>query len=47
MAIWPKMASIWVSPETAIKMKHSGEGIKLIRLSTRNESKNGLIAYFP
>ena len=33
MAIWPKMPSIWVSPETAIKMKHSGKGIKLIRPS--------------
>ena len=33
MGIWPKMASIWVSPETAIKMQHSGEGIKLIRPS--------------
>ena len=33
MDIWPKMASIWVSPETAIKMQHSGEGIKLIRPS--------------
>ena len=27
------MAMIWVSPETALKMQHSGEGIKLIRPS--------------
>ena len=27
---WPKIALIWVSPETAIKMQHSGEGIMLI-----------------
>ena len=33
MDIWPKMASIWVSPETAMKKQHSGEGIKLIRPS--------------
>jgi hypothetical protein len=30
MGIWPNMASTWVTPETAIKMQHSGEGIKLI-----------------
>ena len=30
---WPKMAMIWVSPETAIKMQNSGEGIELIRAS--------------
>ena len=29
MDIWPKIASICVSPETAIKMQNSGEGIKL------------------
>jgi hypothetical protein len=31
MALWPQTATIWVSPETAIKMQHSGEVIKLIR----------------
>ena len=33
MALWPQTATIWVSPETAIKMQQSGEGIKLIRPS--------------
>jgi hypothetical protein len=30
MDIRHQMASIWVSPETAIKMQQSGEGIELI-----------------
>ena len=29
------MASIWVSPETAIKMQQSGEGTMLIRPSCK------------
>jgi hypothetical protein len=47
MVSWPPMATIWVSPETAIKMQQSGEGIKLIQPSCKNESKNGLMAFFP
>ena len=31
--IWRRMASIWVSPETAKQMQQSGEGIMLIRPS--------------
>ena len=31
--IWHKMASIWVSLETAIQIQQSGEGIELIRPS--------------
>jgi hypothetical protein len=27
MGIWPKMASMWVSPETAIQMQHSGKDL--------------------
>ena len=33
MTIWHEMWPIWVSPETAIKMQQSGEGIELIRPS--------------
>ena len=33
--IWRRMASIWVSPESAIKMQQSGEGIMLIRPSCK------------
>jgi hypothetical protein len=37
---WPETALIWVFPETAIKMQHCDEGIKLIGPSGKKLEQN-------